>query len=89
MDQRALVERARRGDHDAFTTLLDVRLARLDAAARLILRDPELARDAVQEASSAPGGTCPDCAIRTGSTPGSTDSSSTPVSTSFAADAGG
>ena len=26
------------------------RLARLDAAARLILRDPELARDAVQEA---------------------------------------
>ena len=50
MDQRALVERARGGDHDAFTTLLDVRLARLDAAARLILRDPELARDAVQEA---------------------------------------
>src|SRR5436190_23530573 len=39
------------GDHDAFTILLDVRLARLDAAARLILRDPELARDAVQEAS--------------------------------------
>jgi RNA polymerase sigma-70 factor, ECF subfamily len=51
VDQRALVERARTGDHDAFTTLLDVRLARLDAAARLILRDPELARDAVQEAS--------------------------------------
>jgi RNA polymerase sigma-70 factor (ECF subfamily) len=49
VDQRALVERARGGDHDAFTTLLDVRLARLDAAARLILRDPELARDAVQE----------------------------------------
>ena len=38
------------GDHDAFTILLDVRLARLDAAARLIVRDPELARDAVQEA---------------------------------------
>jgi RNA polymerase sigma-70 factor, ECF subfamily len=49
VDQRALVERARGGDHDAFTILLDVRLARLDAAARLILRDPELARDAVQE----------------------------------------
>ena len=49
MDQRALVERARGGDHDAFTSLLDARLARLDAAARLILRDPELARDAVQE----------------------------------------
>jgi RNA polymerase sigma-70 factor (ECF subfamily) len=51
VEQRGLVERARGGDHDAFTTLLDVRLARLDAAARLILRDPELARDAVQEAS--------------------------------------
>ena len=51
MDQRGLVERAREGDHDAFAILLDVRLARLDAAARLILRDPELARDAVQEAS--------------------------------------
>jgi len=50
VDQRALVERAREGDHDAFTTLLDARLARLDAAARLILRDGELARDAVQEA---------------------------------------
>jgi RNA polymerase sigma-70 factor (ECF subfamily) len=50
VDQRDLIERARRGDHDAFTALLDVRLARLDAAARLILRDGELARDAVQEA---------------------------------------
>ena len=49
MDQRGLVEHARKGDHDAFTVLLDVRLARLDAAARLIVRDPELARDAVQE----------------------------------------
>jgi len=44
------VERARGGDHDAFAILLDVRLARLDAAARLIVRDPELARDAVQDA---------------------------------------
>jgi RNA polymerase sigma-70 factor, ECF subfamily len=51
VDQRGLVERAKRGDHDAFAILLDVRLARLDGAARLILRDPELARDAVQEAS--------------------------------------
>ena len=50
MDQRDLIERARRGEHDAFAQLLDVRLARLDAAARLILRDAELARDAVQEA---------------------------------------
>ena len=44
------MERARRGDHDAFGVLVDVSLARLDAAARLILRDAELARDAVQEA---------------------------------------
>ena len=50
MDQRGLIERAREGDHDAFATLLDARLARLDAAARLILRDGELARDAVQDA---------------------------------------
>jgi RNA polymerase sigma-70 factor (ECF subfamily) len=50
VDQRAHIERARRGDHDAFASLIDARLARLDAAARLIVRDPELARDAVQEA---------------------------------------
>ncbi len=50
VDQRGLIERARRGEHDAFAALIDMHLARLDAAARLILRDPELARDAVQEA---------------------------------------
>jgi RNA polymerase sigma-70 factor, ECF subfamily len=44
------VERAKRGDHDAFAALVSVAVARLDAAARLILRDPELARDAVQDA---------------------------------------
>ena len=49
MDQRALIEQARDGDQAAFAALLDVRLARLDAAARLIVRDPELARDAVQD----------------------------------------
>jgi RNA polymerase sigma-70 factor (ECF subfamily) len=38
-----------RGDHDAFAMLAGRFVARLDAAARLILRDPELARDAVQE----------------------------------------
>ena len=48
MDKRALVERAGRGDHDAFAVLATAAAARLDAAARLILRDPELARDAVQ-----------------------------------------
>ena len=49
MDQRDLVERAKRGDHDAFATLAGDAIARLDAAARLILRDPELARDGVQD----------------------------------------
>ena len=49
MDQRGLVEQAQRGDHDAFAALAGAAIARLDAAARLILRDPELARDAVQE----------------------------------------
>ena len=50
MDQRGFVERGRQGDHDAFAVLAGAALARLDAAARLILRDSELARDAVQEA---------------------------------------
>ena len=49
MDQRTLVDRARRGDHDAFSELVRASVARLDAAARLILRDRELAADAVQE----------------------------------------
>ncbi len=50
VDQRGLVERASRGDHDAFGVLVDRSIARLELAARLILRDSELARDAVQEA---------------------------------------
>ena len=49
MDQRSLVERAQRGDHDAFAALAGALIGRLGRAARLILRDPELARDAVQE----------------------------------------
>ncbi len=49
MDQRLLVDRAKQGDHDAFAELVDGSVVRLDAAARLILRDAELARDAVQE----------------------------------------
>jgi RNA polymerase sigma factor (sigma-70 family) len=48
--QRELVERARRGDHDAFAALAGAAINRLDAAARLILRDPEQAKDAVQNA---------------------------------------
>ena len=50
MDRRELVERAGRGDHDAFAVLATTASTRLDAAARLILRDSELARDAVQNA---------------------------------------
>ena len=49
MDRRTLVDQARRGDRDAFAALARSSAARMDAAARLILRDPELARDAVQE----------------------------------------
>jgi RNA polymerase sigma-70 factor (ECF subfamily) len=47
--QRQLVERAQRGDHDAFETLAGAAIGRLDTAARLVLRDPDWAKDAVQE----------------------------------------
>ena len=50
MDQRELVERAGGGDHDAFAMLAGASIARLEATARLILRDGELAQDAVQDA---------------------------------------
>jgi RNA polymerase sigma-70 factor (ECF subfamily) len=45
-----LVDRARRGDHDAFERLAGAAAPRLDSVARLITGDPELAKDAVQEA---------------------------------------
>ncbi len=48
--QVGLVERAREGDHDAFAALAAAALGRLDGAARLILRDPDQAKDAVQNA---------------------------------------
>ena len=48
--QRDLVERARRGDHDAFAQLAGATIPRLDSAAWLILRDAEQAKDAVQNA---------------------------------------
>ena len=50
MHQRELVERAGRGDHDAFALIVHGSIVRLEAVARLVLRDPELARDAVQDA---------------------------------------
>jgi RNA polymerase sigma-70 factor, ECF subfamily len=46
--QQELVERARRGDHDAFAELAGAAISRLDSAAWLILRDPDQAKDAVQ-----------------------------------------
>jgi RNA polymerase sigma-70 factor, ECF subfamily len=49
VDQRRLVEQAQQGDHEAFAELVRGVLARLDTAARLVLRDNELARDAVQD----------------------------------------
>ena len=49
MDQHGLVERARGGDRYAFAELIHASGARLDATARLILRDQDLAQDAVQE----------------------------------------
>ena len=50
MAQRALVELARSGDHEAFASLVRDAAVRLDGAARLMLRDPEAAQDAVQDA---------------------------------------
>jgi RNA polymerase sigma-70 factor (ECF subfamily) len=45
-----LVGRAQGGDRAAFSTLVRMKLARLQATARLILRDPDRADDAVQDA---------------------------------------
>jgi RNA polymerase sigma-70 factor (ECF subfamily) len=48
--RRDLVEAARRGDHEAFEALATSAGDRLYAVARLILRQTDLAEDAVQEA---------------------------------------
>jgi RNA polymerase sigma-70 factor, ECF subfamily len=48
--RQELVERARQGDREAFGQLAAGEVDRLHAIARLILRDPDLAEDAVQEA---------------------------------------
>jgi RNA polymerase sigma-70 factor (ECF subfamily) len=45
-----LVERARQGDREAFGELAAGEVNRLNAIARLVLRDPDLAEEAVQEA---------------------------------------
>jgi RNA polymerase sigma factor (sigma-70 family) len=46
---RGLVERAQRGDHEAFERLAVAAGPGLDVIARLIMRDPDRAKDAVQE----------------------------------------
>ena len=48
--QIELVERARSGDHDAFSVLVRASVPRLLGAATLILRDQDRAQDAVQDA---------------------------------------
>lgn len=48
--QRDLVERAKSGDADAFTQLVRASAPRLAGVADLVLRDPDRAKDAVQEA---------------------------------------
>jgi RNA polymerase sigma-70 factor (ECF subfamily) len=47
---RELVRRAIEGDHEAFNQLVDASVDRQYAVANLILRDPDRAQDAVQEA---------------------------------------
>jgi len=47
---RDLVEQARNGDVDAFTQLVKASAPRLNGVANLILRDPDRAKDAVQDA---------------------------------------
>ena len=47
---RDLVERARKGDHDAFAELAGAAISRLDATAWLMVRDADRATDAVQNA---------------------------------------
>jgi RNA polymerase sigma-70 factor, ECF subfamily len=48
--QQDLVLRAKTGDHEAFTELAAAAISRLHRTARLILRDDDLANDAVQDA---------------------------------------
>jgi RNA polymerase sigma-70 factor (ECF subfamily) len=46
---RQLVERSQRGDRTAFASIVVTSIDELDRLARLITRDPERAKDAVQE----------------------------------------
>ena len=72
MSQRELVERAGRGDHDAFAVLLHGSIGRLEAVARLVVRDQDLARDAVHDAFIRAWRDLPGLRDPIGSTPGCT-----------------
>ena len=50
VDERALVDAARAGDSGAFEVLVRQQVDRLFGAAKLMLREPDLAEDAVQQA---------------------------------------
>ena len=50
MQLREMVERAGRGDHDAFEAVVHASAGRMYAIAYRILRDADLANDALQEA---------------------------------------
>jgi len=49
VDERTLVDAARAGDSGAFEVLVRQQIDRLYGAARLMLREPDLAEDAVQQ----------------------------------------
>ncbi|HET9756011.1 MAG TPA: RNA polymerase sigma factor [Candidatus Limnocylindrales bacterium] len=48
--ERAVVERARKGDREAFSELAGLSIDRLYRVGHRIVRDPEMARDATQQA---------------------------------------
>ena len=71
---RILVERAMAGDRDAFNELARLSIARLYGIAQLILRDPDRAWDATQEALVASWRTSRRSATPIDSMPGCTGS---------------
>jgi DNA-directed RNA polymerase specialized sigma24 family protein len=71
---RTLVERARQGDHAAFAILAEAATDRLYGVATLILRDPDRAQDAVQEALISAWRDVRACGIPMRGTRGSIDS---------------
>ena len=83
--KRELVERARKGDHDAFAELAGAAITRLDATAWLMLGIRNGRRTPSRTRSSGPGVICPRCAIPIVSTPGCIDCWCMPASTTSGA----